>query len=116
VLEQDHERLWGIGALASAPDEVRDLHRRDVDAGVVVATNTWALPTVIQGDGSIRREHHESVHRMDVARRGVMIAREAVGSAVAAVGSRWPSPSTAISTATLGRTVVEALQATGNPM
>jgi methionine synthase I (cobalamin-dependent) len=101
---QDHERLWGSEALASAPDEVRDLHRRYVDAGVdVVTTNTWALPTVIQGDGSIRREHHESVHSMHVARRGVVIAREAIGRAVAAVGSRWPSRSTAISTATLGR-------------
>jgi S-methylmethionine-dependent homocysteine/selenocysteine methylase len=41
---QDHERLWGIEGLASAPDQVRDvLHRRYVDAGVdVITTNTWA--------------------------------------------------------------------------
>ena len=41
---QDHERLWGIEALASAPDDVLAVHRRYADAGVdVLTTNTWAL-------------------------------------------------------------------------
>src|SRR3954468_9984229 len=73
---QDHERLWGIEALASAPDEVLDVHRSYVDAGVdVITTNTWALPALLDGDGSIRRDNQPSVHWMEVARRGVRIAR-----------------------------------------
>jgi S-methylmethionine-dependent homocysteine/selenocysteine methylase/tRNA1(Val) A37 N6-methylase TrmN6 len=76
---QDHERLWGIEALASAPDEVLDVHRRYVEAGVdVITTNTWALPTALAGEGRIRREHHTPVHWMEVARRGIRIARHAI--------------------------------------
>jgi S-methylmethionine-dependent homocysteine/selenocysteine methylase/SAM-dependent methyltransferase len=76
---QDHERLWGIEALASAQDEVLDVHRRYVAAGVdVITTNTWALPTVMIGEGSVRREQHRPVHWMEVARRGVRVARQAI--------------------------------------
>jgi S-methylmethionine-dependent homocysteine/selenocysteine methylase/SAM-dependent methyltransferase len=79
---QDHERLWGIEALASAQDEVLDVHRRYVNAGVdVITTNTWALPTVLTGEGSVRREHHRPVHWMEVARRGIGVAREAIAEA-----------------------------------
>ena len=54
---QDHERLWGIEALASAPDDVLDVHRRYANAGVdVLTTNTWTLATVAEGDGAIARE------------------------------------------------------------
>lgn len=75
----DHERLWGIEALASEPDQVLDVHRRYVDAGVdVVTTNTWALPTVIEGGGRVQRDGHRPVHWMEVARRGVRVARQAI--------------------------------------
>jgi homocysteine S-methyltransferase len=80
--DQDHERLWGIEALASAPDEVLDVHRSYVDAGVdVITTNTWALPALVGGDGSIRRDGQQPVHWMEVARRGVRIARRAIAEA-----------------------------------
>ena len=74
---QDHERLWGIEALASSPEEVFDVHRRYVDAGVdVVTTNTWALPTVLlESSGS---EQQRPIHWMELARRGVGIARDAI--------------------------------------
>jgi S-methylmethionine-dependent homocysteine/selenocysteine methylase/SAM-dependent methyltransferase len=76
---QDDERLWGIEALASAPDEVLGVHRRYVDAGVdVITTNTWALPAVMYGEGSIRRGQQRPLHWMEVARRGVRIARRAI--------------------------------------
>src|SRR5690349_11198197 len=72
---QDHERLWGIEALASMPDEVRDVHRRYVDAGVdVITTNTWSLPSVLEGESTIQREQHRPVHWMEIARRGVSVA------------------------------------------
>ena len=74
---QDHERLWGIEALASSPEEVLDVHRRYVDAGVdVITTNTWALPTVLLE--SSESEQQRPVHWMELARRGVAIARDAI--------------------------------------
>src|SRR3954470_10221197 len=76
---QDHERLWGIEALASAPDDVMDVHRRYVDAGVdVITTNTWSLPSVLEGESAIQREQHRPVHWMEIARRGVHVARQAI--------------------------------------
>src|SRR3954469_25855941 len=77
--DQDHERLWGIEALASAPDEVMDVHRRYVAAGVdVITTNTWSLPSVLEGESAIQREQHRPVHWMEIARRGVSVARQAI--------------------------------------
>jgi S-methylmethionine-dependent homocysteine/selenocysteine methylase len=76
---QDHERLWGIEALSTDLEDVRSMHRRYVDAGAdVITTNTWALPTILEADGSIRRPHHPPVHWMEAARRGVRVAREAI--------------------------------------
>ncbi len=76
---QDHERLWGIEALATDLDDVANLHRRYVDAGAdVITTNTWALPTVLESDDSIRRPLHPPVHWMEAARRGVGAARQAI--------------------------------------
>ena len=76
---QDEERLWGIEALASSPASVHDVHRRYVDAGVdVVTTNTWGLPTALAGDGQISDDLHRPVHWMEVARRGVRVARQAI--------------------------------------
>jgi S-methylmethionine-dependent homocysteine/selenocysteine methylase/SAM-dependent methyltransferase len=76
---QEHERLWGIEALASAPEEVHDVHVSYVEAGVsVITTNTWALPTILAGEGGVQRENHHPVHWMEIARRGVRVAREAI--------------------------------------
>ncbi len=76
---QDHERLWGIEALASTPDEVLGVHRRYVEAGVhVITTNTWALPAVVSGDGHVEPADGHPVHWMEIARRGVEVARTAI--------------------------------------
>jgi S-methylmethionine-dependent homocysteine/selenocysteine methylase/SAM-dependent methyltransferase len=77
---QDHERLWGIEALACAPDAVARVHRSYVEAGVdVVTTNTWALPTLMTSEGSIViRDGHRSIHWMEIARRGIGAARDAI--------------------------------------
>lgn len=75
---QDHERRWGIEALTSAPDDVLDVHRRYVRAGVdVITTNTWALATLLDG-GGMRRDQAHPVHWMEAARRGVRVARQAI--------------------------------------
>ncbi len=76
---QDEERLWGIEALASSPAAVLGVHRRYVAAGVgVLTTNTWGLPTALAGDGQISDDLHRPVHWMEVARRGVRVARQAI--------------------------------------
>jgi S-methylmethionine-dependent homocysteine/selenocysteine methylase/SAM-dependent methyltransferase len=75
---QDNEELWGIETLASSPEEVRDMHRSYADAGAdVISTNTWALPTLLKGGGYVNPSQGEPVHWMEVARRGVRLAREA---------------------------------------
>jgi S-methylmethionine-dependent homocysteine/selenocysteine methylase len=77
---QDHERLWGIEALASEPDQVLDVHRRYLRAGVdVITTNTWSLPTLLQrDDGNIHHNGQKPLHWMEVARRGIGVARQAI--------------------------------------
>jgi S-methylmethionine-dependent homocysteine/selenocysteine methylase/SAM-dependent methyltransferase len=76
---QDRERLWGLEALTSAPDDVADVHRRYIDAGVdVLTTNTWALPTLAMGSESDPPTQSPGVHWMEIARRGLRVARQAI--------------------------------------
>jgi homocysteine S-methyltransferase len=72
------EHLWGLTTILDAPADVRAVHRRYVDVGCdVISTNTWGLPTALR-EGALRRwEPARPVHWMDVARRGVRLAREA---------------------------------------
>ena len=78
------EHLWGLTALLEAPSDVKAVHQRYVDVGCdVICTDTWGLATAVR-DGQARMwETSEPIHWMDVARRGVRLAREA-----AAEGSR----------------------------
>lgn len=77
---QDHERLWGIEALASTPEEVLQVHQRYAAAKVdVITTNTWALPALLEGADHIQSQQNP-VHWMEIARRGVRVAREGAGS------------------------------------
>ena len=76
------EHLWGLSAILEAPAEVRAVHRRYVEAGCdVVCTNTWGLPTALRDGGAHLSEYPEPVHWMDVARRGVSLARTAARDA-----------------------------------
>jgi homocysteine S-methyltransferase len=75
----DEERIWGTRALYDAPHAVMDVHRRYLRAGCdVITTNTWGL------FGDLGLESRELVgaarplHWMDVARRGIQLAREAI--------------------------------------
>jgi S-methylmethionine-dependent homocysteine/selenocysteine methylase/SAM-dependent methyltransferase len=74
------EALWGTWALVHAPDAVRQVHRSYLDAGCdVISTNTWGL------NGDLEARPHAAfstpVHWMDVARRGLRVAREAIDEA-----------------------------------
>ena len=72
------ERLWGTRALVEDSDAVVDVHRSYVDAGCdVVSTNTWGLPSALL-DGVTPVWNSAPVHWMDLARRGLRLARQAV--------------------------------------
>jgi S-methylmethionine-dependent homocysteine/selenocysteine methylase/SAM-dependent methyltransferase len=72
------ERLWGTGALVRAPAEVLRVHRSYVDVGCdVISTDTWGLPTALREDGPQLWDSARPVHWMDIARRGVRLARQA---------------------------------------
>ena len=78
------EHLWGVTAILDSPADVEAVHRRYVEAGCdVISTNTWGLPTALR-DGPQLWESSRPVHWMDVARRGVRLARGA-----AAVARLW---------------------------
>jgi S-methylmethionine-dependent homocysteine/selenocysteine methylase/SAM-dependent methyltransferase len=76
------EHLWGLTAILESPDEVTAVHRRYVELGCdVISTNTWGLPTALS-DGGVRVwEPSAPVHWMEVARRGVRLARAAARAA-----------------------------------
>ena len=72
------ERLWGTGALVRAPDDVLRVHRHYVDVGCdVISTDTWGLPTALREERPLLWDADRPVHWMDVARRGVQLARQA---------------------------------------
>ncbi len=80
------DRLWGVRAVLDDPDAVREVHRRYVEAGCdVISTDTWGLPSGLLENGPRLWQTARPVHWMDVARRGVRLAREAAEGADVAV-------------------------------
>jgi S-methylmethionine-dependent homocysteine/selenocysteine methylase/SAM-dependent methyltransferase len=76
------EHLWGLTAILTAPDDVKDVHRRYAALGCdVISTNTWGLPTALRDGGPKFWDSLGQVHWMDVARRGVRLARAAAEEA-----------------------------------
>jgi S-methylmethionine-dependent homocysteine/selenocysteine methylase/SAM-dependent methyltransferase len=76
------EHLWGLTALLESPSSVKAVHRRYVDVGCdVISTDTWGLATALRNGRSTLWDTSEPVHWMDVARRGVRLAREAAAEA-----------------------------------
>jgi S-methylmethionine-dependent homocysteine/selenocysteine methylase/SAM-dependent methyltransferase len=72
------EHLWGLTALLESPPSVKAVHRRYVDVGCdVICTDTWGLATALRDGRATLWDRSEPVHWMDVARRGVRLAREA---------------------------------------
>ncbi len=76
------EPLWATRALVDAPADVLAVHRRYVDLGCdVISTNTWGLPSAVRHDGPRLWGSTTPVHWMDIARRGVRLARQAIHDA-----------------------------------
>ncbi|MDX6275854.1 MAG: hypothetical protein QOJ92_3064 [Frankiales bacterium] len=73
------ERLWGTRALLEESAAVRGVHQRYVDAGCdLISTNTWGLPSALLSDAGPLESSARPVHWMDLARRGLRLARQAV--------------------------------------
>ena len=76
------EHLWGVSAILEAPDRVQALHRRYAEIGCdIVTTDTWGLATAVRDGGARLRDRSGPVHWMDIARRGVRLARAATADA-----------------------------------
>jgi S-methylmethionine-dependent homocysteine/selenocysteine methylase/SAM-dependent methyltransferase len=74
------EKLWGTRALIESPDAVLRVHHEYLDAGCdVLSTNTWGLASALASDGPrLWEDRDRPVHWMDVGRRGLRLARQAV--------------------------------------
>ena len=85
-MRETDDRLWGVRAVLEDPDAVREVHRRYVQAGCdVISTDTWGLPSGLLENGPRLWQTARPVHWMDVARRGLRLAREAAEGSDAAV-------------------------------
>src|SRR4051794_21699963 len=75
------ERLWGTRALVEQSAAVLAVHERYVAAGCdVISTNTWGLPSaLLPGAAPL------PVHWIDLARRGLTLARQGAGDGGCAV-------------------------------
>jgi S-methylmethionine-dependent homocysteine/selenocysteine methylase/SAM-dependent methyltransferase len=74
------EPLWGTRALIENPDAVLRVHRQYLEAGCdVISTNTWGLASALAANGPrLWTDRDQPVHWMDVGRRGLRLARQAV--------------------------------------
>lgn|GEM_PF-130371 len=76
------ERLWGTSALVNQPDAVAKVHRSYVDVGCdVISTDTWGLPSALRSDRPALWDSTRPIHWMDIARKGVRLARRSVDEA-----------------------------------
>ncbi len=76
------EHLWGLTAILESPAAVKAVHRHYVEVGCdVICTDTWGLATALRSGHEKMWETSEPVHWMDLARRGVRLAREAAAEA-----------------------------------
>lgn len=70
---------WGIEAIAYAPDAVVNVHKKYVDAGCdVVTTDTYAILGAPENVGGHLNQRKRPLHWMDLARQGVLLARDAI--------------------------------------
>jgi S-methylmethionine-dependent homocysteine/selenocysteine methylase/SAM-dependent methyltransferase len=73
------ERLWGTRALVEEAAAVLAVHRDYVAVGCdVISTNTWGLPSALLNGVAPLWNSTQPVHWMDLARRGLRLARQAV--------------------------------------
>ncbi|MDC0934798.1 homocysteine S-methyltransferase family protein [Pirellulales bacterium] len=70
---------WGFEVLERTPQVVADVHRSYVRAGCdVVTTNTYAVLEAPTRIGDPLRRHTRPVHWMDMVRKAILLARDAI--------------------------------------
>ena len=73
------QELWGTWALYRAPQAVLDVHAEYVAAGChAISTNTWSILSAPEMEPRSRHGAPELAHWMDIARRGIDLARQAI--------------------------------------
>ena len=71
------EAMWGIWALLNATDAVKQVHRSYAEVGCdVISTDTWGIQSAMNGEGALTGL--ASGDWMELARRGIRLARQAV--------------------------------------
>jgi S-methylmethionine-dependent homocysteine/selenocysteine methylase len=71
------DAMWGTWALLNAPEAVMRVHRSYAEVGCdVISTDTWGIQGAINGNGGAGGI--ASGDWMDLARRGIRLAREAI--------------------------------------
>ena len=72
---------WGFDAIAHVPHAVANVHKRYVDAGCdVVTTDTYAILGAPENASGYPNQGKRPTHWMDMARKGVLLARDAIES------------------------------------
>ena len=72
---------WGFQAISDAPHAVVNVHKQYVHAGCdVVTTGTYAILDAPQNSGGHPNQRNRPTHWMDTARKGVLLARDAIES------------------------------------
>ncbi|MCH7724923.1 MAG: homocysteine S-methyltransferase family protein [Planctomycetes bacterium] len=72
---------WGFEAIAYAPHAVVNVHKQYVRAGCdVVSTDTYAILDAPEIVGAHPNQRNRPIHWMDMARKGVLLARDAIES------------------------------------
>ncbi len=76
------DALWGTWALSHAPNAVLEVHRRYIATGCdLISTNTWAITGAPEAEAQGTLGPGLESHWMDLARRGMKIARQAIDEA-----------------------------------
>ncbi len=76
--DSDH---WGFEALQHAPQSVSDVHKSYVDVGCdIITTNTYGILDAPSSGGDLQTEGTRPVHWMDLARKSILLARDAIES------------------------------------
>ena len=72
---------WGFDVLHTQPDIVRDVHQAYVESGCdVLTTNTYSILESPAYSSDANYSHPNPAHWMDLARRSVVLAREAIAA------------------------------------
>ncbi|HKH23306.1 MAG TPA: homocysteine S-methyltransferase family protein [Solirubrobacterales bacterium] len=71
------DAMWGIWALLNAPGAVKQVHRSYAEVGCdVISTDTWGIQSAMNGSAAL--SGLASGDWMELARRGIRLARQAV--------------------------------------